>query len=39
VPVASLGVQRFGQSGDNGELYEHHQNDTESIVGAPHDQL
>src|SRR5215217_3726408 len=34
VPVACLGVQRFGQSGDLGELYEHHQIDAESIVGA-----
>ena len=34
VPVACLGVQRFGQSGDLAELYEHHQIDAESIVGA-----
>jgi pyruvate dehydrogenase E1 component len=34
VPAACLGVQRFGQSGDIGELYEHHQIDAESIVGA-----
>ena len=34
VPVACLGVQRFGQSGDIAELYEHHQIDAESIVGA-----
>jgi pyruvate dehydrogenase E1 component len=34
VPVSSLGVQRFGQSGDIGELYEHHAIDAESILGA-----
>jgi pyruvate dehydrogenase E1 component len=34
VPVACLGVQRFGQSGDIAELYEHHQIDAESILGA-----
>jgi pyruvate dehydrogenase E1 component len=39
VRVASLGVQRFGQSGDIGELYEHHQIDAESIVGAALDLL
>jgi pyruvate dehydrogenase E1 component len=39
VPVTCLGVQRFGQSGDIGELYEHHQIDTESIVGAALDLL
>jgi pyruvate dehydrogenase E1 component len=39
VPVACLGVQRFGQSGDIGELYEHHQIDAESIVGAALDLL
>jgi pyruvate dehydrogenase E1 component len=33
-PVASLGVQRFGQSGDLAELYAHHQVDAESILGA-----
>jgi pyruvate dehydrogenase E1 component len=32
-------VQRFGQSGDIGELYEHHQIDTESIIGAALDLL
>jgi pyruvate dehydrogenase E1 component len=32
--IACLGVQRFGQSGDIGELYEHHQIDAESILGA-----
>jgi pyruvate dehydrogenase E1 component len=39
VPVTSLGVRRFGQSGDIGELYEHHQIDAESIVGAALDLL
>jgi pyruvate dehydrogenase E1 component len=39
VPVACLGVQRFGQSGDIGELYEHHEIDTESIIGAALDLL
>jgi pyruvate dehydrogenase E1 component len=39
VPTACLGVQRFGQSGDIGELYEHHQIDAESIVGAALDLL
>ena len=39
VPVTSLGVQRFGQSGDLAELYEHHQIDAESVVGAALDLL
>jgi pyruvate dehydrogenase E1 component len=39
VPVACLGVRRFGQSGDIGELYEHHEIDTESIIGAALDLL
>ena len=34
-----LGVQRFGQSGDIVELYEHHQIDAESVVGAALDLL
>jgi pyruvate dehydrogenase E1 component len=38
-PIACLGVQRFGQSGDIAELYEHHQIDAESIVGAALDLL
>jgi pyruvate dehydrogenase E1 component len=38
-PIACLGVQRFGQSGDLGELYEHHQIDAESVVGAALDLL
>ena len=37
--IACLGVQRFGQSGDIGELYEHHQIDAESVVGAALDLL
>ncbi len=37
--IACLGVQRFGQSGDIGELYEHHQVDAESVVGAALDLL
>ncbi len=39
VPVTSLGVERFGQSGDVGELYEHHEIDAESVVGAALDLL
>jgi pyruvate dehydrogenase E1 component len=39
VPVACLGVQRFGQSGDLAELYEHHQIDAEAVVGAALDLL
>jgi pyruvate dehydrogenase E1 component len=39
VPIACLGVRRFGQSGDIGELYEHHEIDAESIVGAALDLL
>ena len=31
--------QRFGQSGDLAELYEHHQIDAESVVGAALDLL
>jgi pyruvate dehydrogenase E1 component len=34
VPIACLGVQLFGQSGDIAELYEHHQIDAESVIGA-----
>jgi pyruvate dehydrogenase E1 component len=37
--VACLGVQRFGQSGDLAELYEHHAIDAESVVGAALDLL
>jgi pyruvate dehydrogenase E1 component len=39
VPMSCLGVQRFGQSGDIGELYEHHQIDAESVIGAALDLL
>ena len=38
-PIACLGVQRFGQSGDLAELYEHHAIDAESVVGAALDLL
>jgi pyruvate dehydrogenase E1 component len=38
-PIACLGVHRFGQSGDLAELYEHHQIDVESIIGAALDLL
>ncbi len=31
---ACLGVQRFGQSGDLAELYEHHAIDAEAVVGT-----
>ncbi len=37
--IACLGVERFGQSGDIAELYEHHQIDAESVVGAALDLL
>jgi pyruvate dehydrogenase E1 component len=33
-PLTPLGVTRFGQSGDLGEVYEHHGIDAETIVGA-----
>jgi pyruvate dehydrogenase E1 component len=39
VPMTCLGVQRFGQSGDIGELYEHHQIDAESVIGTALDLL
>jgi pyruvate dehydrogenase E1 component len=38
-PISCLGVQNFGQSGDLAELYEHHQIDAESVVGAALDLL
>ena len=38
-PLACLGLQRFGQSGDLAELYEHHAVDAESVVGAALDLL
>jgi pyruvate dehydrogenase E1 component len=39
VPVASLGVSAFGQSGDVEDLYRHAGIDTETIVGAALDLL
>ncbi len=33
-PIACLGVNELGQSGDVDELYEHHEIDPETIVGA-----
>ena len=38
-PITCLGVQRFGQAGDIAELYEHHQMDAESVIGAALDLL
>jgi pyruvate dehydrogenase E1 component len=38
-PIACLGVQNFGQSGDIADLYELHQIDAESVVGAVLDLL
>jgi pyruvate dehydrogenase E1 component len=38
-PLTPLGVTRFGQSGDLGDVYEHHQIDTETVVGAALDLL
>jgi pyruvate dehydrogenase E1 component len=38
-PIVCLGVQRFGQAGDIAELYEHHQIDAESVIGAALDLL
>ncbi len=39
VPVTTLGVTRFGQSGDLEEVYRHHEIDAETIVGAALDLL
>jgi pyruvate dehydrogenase E1 component len=39
VRMTCLGVQQFGQSGDLAELYEHHQIDAESVIGAALDLL
>ncbi|HEX8855259.1 MAG TPA: hypothetical protein VF752_06625 [Thermoleophilaceae bacterium] len=39
VPIASLGVRDFGQSGDVDDLYEHYGIDAETIVGAALDLL
>ena len=33
-PLTPLGVTGFGQSGDLGEVYDHHGIDAETIVGA-----
>jgi pyruvate dehydrogenase E1 component len=38
-PLTPLGVTRFGQSGELGEVYEHHEIDAETIVGAALDLL
>jgi pyruvate dehydrogenase E1 component len=38
-PLTPLGVTRFGQSGDLAEVYEHHEIDAETIVGAALDLL
>ncbi|MEV0128514.1 hypothetical protein AB0H83_08605 [Dactylosporangium sp. NPDC050688] len=34
VPVITLGVSRFGQSGALEEVYRHHGIDTDAVVGA-----
>jgi pyruvate dehydrogenase E1 component len=39
VPVTTLGVTRFGQSGDLDDVYRHHEIDAETIVGAALDLL
>jgi len=38
-PITCLGVHQFGQAGDIADLYEHHQIDAESVVGAALDLL
>ena len=38
-PITCLGVDQFGQAGDIVDLYEHHQIDAESVVGAALDLL
>jgi pyruvate dehydrogenase E1 component len=38
-PLTPLGVTRFGQSGDLHEVYEHHEIDAETIVGAALDAM
>ena len=38
-PLTPLGVTQFGQSGELADLYEHHEIDTETIVGAALDLL
>jgi pyruvate dehydrogenase E1 component len=37
MPIACLGVQDFGQSGDLGDLYRHFGIDTDTVVGAAAD--
>ena len=39
VPLTTLGVTRFGQSGDLDDVYRHHEIDAETIVGAALDLL
>ena len=39
VPARHLGVTAFGQSGDLGDVYRHHQLDTDSIIAAGLDLL
>jgi pyruvate dehydrogenase E1 component len=34
VPLTPLGVTRFGQSGDLGDVYRHHGIDAEAVIGA-----
>jgi pyruvate dehydrogenase E1 component len=34
VPATHLGVSRFGQSGDIGDVYKYHEIDVDSIIGA-----
>jgi pyruvate dehydrogenase E1 component len=38
-PLTPLGVTRFGQSGDLGEVYAHHEIDAETIIGAALDAI
>lgn len=38
-PIACLGVEGFGQSGDLDDLYRHHGIDVDAIVGAAVDLL
>ena len=39
VPARHLGVTAFGQSGDLGDVYRHHQLDTDGIIAAGLDLL
>jgi pyruvate dehydrogenase E1 component len=34
MPVTTLGVSRFGQSGSLDDVYRYHRIDTDSVVGA-----